>query len=73
MKTLGERVERVLKDRIIDTRSNTSALLLPCKFCGEQNTRDRRVDTEFDYITHQKEEIESFCIRCWLMNLLKRS
>ncbi len=76
MRTLGERVDNILKDNLIDLGCNTSYSLLPCAFCGQENTRRDRVDTEFDYLGPTKasngKEVESFCIRCWFMNLLRR-
>lgn len=76
MKTLGERVDRLLKDRGVDLGCNTSYGTLPCRFCGQENERRDRVDTEFDYLGSTKEvngkEVESFCIRCWFMSLLQR-
>ena len=72
MRTLGERVELFLQDRMLDLSANTSYPILPCAFCGEENKKGERVDTEFDFLTTTNEkDIESFCIRCWFMNLLR--
>ena len=55
MKTLGERVDRLLKDRSVGLGCNTSYSTLPCRFCGQENNRRDRVDTEFDYLGPTRE------------------
>jgi hypothetical protein len=73
MRSLADRVNKIMQERILDLSSNTSYPILSCKFCGNPNKKGYRVDTEFDYLTTDKNShIESFCIKCWLMYILSR-
>jgi hypothetical protein len=51
----------------VDLSSNQATPLLPCKVCGKENLKEKRVDTENPF-----GENESFCLGCWGSRMLDK-